>query len=213
MTACFTFNFPGGSCTLKLDGGCSAGPVTTYDWVIDGGAAGGGVTNHSGQKPLRNWSSCNNEVVTITLTVTDGASASDVTAQGITLPVKLRQAPRGVRPLHSSFTSFLGMSPPDGTSRGSVVLNGARVDNTNNVGPFRHDFEGRRGENTIEAFLSPEARGEGLWTFDFDRSEHFVPGSIQAVQGHVLSIDARRIVFRLSGAADTRMKFTYRLSN
>ncbi len=207
VTACFTFNFPGGSCNLKLDGGCSTGPVTTYAWVIDGGAAGGGVTNHSEQKPTRNWPSCNNEVVTITLTVTDGASASDVTVQGITLPLKLRQA------LRSSFTSFLGMSPSDGTSRGSVVLNGARLDNTNSAGPFRHDFEGRRGENTIEAFLSPEASGEGLWRFDFSRSEHFVPGSIKAAQGHVLSIDARRIVFRLSGVADERIKFTYRLSN
>ena len=97
-------------------------------------------------------------LVTITLTVTDGANASDVTVQGITLPVKL-QALQEVRPLQSSFTSFLGMSPSDGTSRGSVVLNGARLDNTNSAGPFRHDFEGRRCENTIEAFVSPEASG------------------------------------------------------
>ena len=213
VIACFTFNFPGGSCTLKLDGGCSSGPVATYDWVIDGGAAGGGVTNHSGQKAIRSWPSCNNEVVTIILTVTDEASASAVTVQGITLPVKLRQAPPKVRPLQSSFTSFLGLSPSDGTFRASVVLSGARVDNTNNAGPFRHDFEGRRGENTVVAFLSSEASGAGLWTFDFSRSEHLVPGSIRATQGHVLSIDARHIVFRVSGAADKRIKFTYRLSN
>ncbi len=92
-------------------------------------------------------------------------------------------------------------------------MSGARPDNTNNAGPFQHDFEGRRGENTIEAFLSSQASGEGLWKFDFSKSEHYVPGSIQAAQGHVLSIDARHIVFRLSGAADERMKFTYRASN
>ena len=93
------------------------------------------------------------------------------------------------------------------------MLNGARLDNTNNAGPFKHDFEGRRGENTIEAFLSYEVSGEGLWKFDFSQSEHFVPGSIKAAQGHVLSIDDRHIVFRLSGAAYERTKFTYRLSN
>ena len=186
--------------------------MTTYEWVIDGGAAGGGVTNHSGQKPVRSWPSCNNEVVTITLTVTDEASASDVTVQGITLPVKLREALQEVRPLQSSFTSFLDMSPSDGTSRASVVLNGARVDNTNNAGPFRHDFEGRRGENTIEAFLPSGASGEGLWKFDFSRSRHYVAGSLKAAQGHVLSIDARSITFRLSGASGERIKFTYRLA-
>jgi phosphoglucomutase len=61
--------------------------------------------------------------------------------------------------------------------------------------------------------LSPASGREGLWTFDFHKSEYFVPGSIRAAQGHVLSIDARRIVFRLSGTADARIKLTYRLAN
>ena len=212
MTACFTFSFPGESCNLKLDGGCSTGPVSTYDWVIDGNSAGGGVTNHSGQKPSRTWPSCSNDVVTVTLTVTDGASGNDVIVQGVTLPIALRQAPQQADRLQSSFTSFLGLSPFDGTSSGSVVLNGARRDNTNNAGPFQHDFEGRRGENTIEAFLSTGASGEGLWKFDFSRSEHYVAGSLKAAQGQVLAIDARSITFRLSGASGERIKFNYRLA-
>ena len=212
VTACFTFNFPGGSCHLKLDGGCSTGPVTTYDWVIDGGAAGGGVTNHSGQKASRTWPSCNNEVVTITLTVTDGVSASDVDVQGITLPVRLLPAPQEVHPLQSSFTSFLGIPPYDGTARGQVVLNNARFDSTDSSAPFMHTWRSVDAKNTVEAYTTLPFDGEGFWRFDYSVAQNFVAGSFTVEQGQVISRDARSIVFRSSGASGERIKFTYRLA-
>ena len=207
VTACFEASFPGGSCNMKLDAACSSGSITTYDWVINAPSALGGTTTHSGSKVNHNFTACSGESVTVTLAVSDGASASDSTIETITLPVSQRLA--GLR---TSLVSSLMVGARNDAAHGRIVLNAIRTDPTNNAAPFRHVFEGLPGENTVEAVLVSEAGRETYWKFDFSQSEHFVPGSIRPEQGSVVSIEHRQVVFRLSGATQERIRFKVRLS-
>jgi hypothetical protein len=206
VTACFEASFPGGSCNMKLDAACSSGPITTYDWVIAAPTSLGGVATHSGSKVNHNFTTCSGESVTVTLTVGDGASASDSTVQTISLPVSQR-----LTGLQTSLVSSLIVGARDRVAHGQVVLNGTKVDATNNTAPFRHAFEGRPGENTVEAVLVSEVGHEAIWKFDFSQTEHFVPGSIRPELGSVISIESHQVVFRLSGAAQERVRLKVQL--
>ncbi len=208
VTACFEASFPGGSCNMKLDAACSSGTITAYDWVISAPSALGGTTVHSGSKVNHNFATCSGESVTVTLTVSDGGSASDSTVQTISLPVSQRLAD-----LQTSLVSSLTVGARDAVAHGRVVLNDVKVDATNNSAPFRHAIEGRPGENTVEAVLVSQVGRETYWKFDFSQAEHFVPGSIRPEQGSVISLDNRQVVFRLSGATQERIRFKVRMGS
>jgi hypothetical protein len=75
-----------------------------------------------------------------------------------------------------------------------------------------HSFTGLHGKNTIEAFSTSQREGERFWRFDFSGSQHFAPGSLKIELGQVLTSDASSVVFRMSGEAGERVKFTYQLS-
>jgi hypothetical protein len=207
VSACFDVSFPGGSCNMKLDATCSSGPITNYDWVIDAPSSLGGTFTRSGRRVNHNFEVCSGESVTVTLTVSDGASASDSNVQTITLPVN--QCLAGIR---ASVTSSLTVGSRDRVAQGQVVLNDVKVEATNNMGPFRHAVEARPGENTVEAVLVSAVGRETFWTFDFSQTEHFVPGSIRSERGVVFSIENNRVVFRLNGTAQERIRFKYRIS-
>jgi hypothetical protein len=92
------------------------------------------------------------------------------------------------------------------------VLNDAsRIDGASNSAPAVHPFRGKPGENVVEAHLETASRETGFWKFDFSATDRFVSGSIRAISGAAMSTDGRSIVFRLSGAAGERLRFSFEL--
>ena len=190
---------------MKVDAGCSTGPITDYDWIISAPPAIGGVTTHTGETVNRSMPGCSGEAITVTLTVSAGAGSSDSTTQSITLPVTLQAG------LRSSLTSSLLVESRGSTTLGNIAINGARIDDVSSARPFIHDFEAHAGLNAVEAVNLSAVRGEIVWKFDFSRADHFVAGSLTVLQGQLIYRDRHTIVFRLSGASGERIKFTYRL--
>jgi hypothetical protein len=113
--------------------------------------------------------------------------------------------------IDTSFVSRLDVPPGDGSVRGQVVLNEASMQETNNSTPFRHQVQGQKGRNTVEARLVA-GTGEGRWVFDFTSSPHFVSGSLAVESGQVVVQEGSRIVFRVSPSAPP-IRFRYRLSD
>jgi hypothetical protein len=96
--------------------------------------------------------------------------------------------------------------------RGFLVLNdAARIDGISNSTPAVHPFRGRAGKNVIEGHLETAFRENGFWKFDFSGTDRFVPGSLRAHAGTAVSNDGRTLVFRLSGAAGERIRFSFEL--
>ena len=209
VTACFNASFPGNSCNMKLDAGCSSGPIQSFDWVIDASAALGGKTTGSGQTFNRTFPQCAGEIVSVTLTVDDGNGARGEVTMGVRLPAALRSADASEEAV---LVSVLLPGPTLGAFHGDVTVNGRRLFRLDNSSPVERPVPGRLGANSIEAILVAPAGDEVTWVFDFSRARHFVPGSIRPQQGHALSVDARRIVFRLSGAPGERVRFEYRVA-
>jgi hypothetical protein len=92
-----------------------------------------------------------------------------------------------------------------------MLNDAARIDGISNSTPSIHPIRGRAGENTIEAHLETAFRENGFWKFDFSATDGFVSGSLRAQAGTAVSIDGRTILFRLSGAAGERVRFTFEL--
>jgi hypothetical protein len=82
---------------------------------------------------------------------------------------------------------------------------------TNNTAPSRHQVQGQKGRNTVEARLV-SGNGEGRWVFDFTSSPHFVAGSLAVESGQVIVQESSRVVFRVSPSAPP-IRFRYRLSD
>lgn len=209
VTACFNASFPGNSCNMKLDAGCSAGPIQHFDWVLDASAALGGKTTGSGQTFNRSFPQCSGEIVTVTVTVDDGDGARDEVTMGVHLPTALRSADASEEVV---LVSLLLPGPTLGVFHGDVTVNGRRLFRLDNASPVERLVPGRLGSNSIEAILVAPSTQEVTWVFDFSRARGYEPGSIQPQQGHVLSVNAQRIVFRLSGAPGERVHFEYRLA-
>jgi hypothetical protein len=217
VTACFT-STKLNSCVWQFDASCSTGPIVQYNWAIDPG----GImptprppVSQSGQVVTVDWNpptygGCSGApLISVQLTVVGSSGQTDSKGQGVNIDLKA-SVERGE--IRTSFSSFLGITPFDGTSQGFVVVNAARVDETSNSAPARHVFPGLAGKNTIEAHTVVESRGGGFWRFDFSAAERFLPGSIQAEAGTVAWRDGRAIVFRFTGMPGERIRFTFELS-
>jgi uncharacterized repeat protein (TIGR01451 family) len=113
--------------------------------------------------------------------------------------------------LASSFTSAVEIAPADGSATANVLMNRRQFQTMNNANPFRIRMDGRPGRNSVEAYLVSGTSGEGVWRFDFSGAEHFVPGSIEVARGDVVTRDAQRVVFRLTGKPGNRIEFTFLL--
>jgi hypothetical protein len=217
VTACFT-STKLNSCVWQFDASCATGPIVQYNWAIDPSGimpAPRPPVSQSGQVVTVDWNpptygGCSGApLISVQLTVVGSSGQTDSKGQGVNIDLKA-SVERGE--IRTSFSSFLAITPFDGTSHGFIVVNGARVDQTSNSAPARHVFPGLAGKNTIEAQTVAESRGEVFWRFDFSAAEHFLPGSIQAEAGTVAWRDGRAIVFRLTGMAGERVKFTFELS-
>lgn len=189
---------------MKLDAGCSQGPIQSWDWGIDASAALGGPSTHSGMTVNRNFPQCAGETVNVSLAVTGAGGARGSTSQAIKLPVMLSTL--RAEPLRCTITSLLSASG----ARGNVVFDEMRADSVEGGTPSSHLQGGRRSEREVQAFLV--AGSEGLWTFDFSGCEDLVAGSLLPVQGTTVSDDGRRIAFRVEGTPGERIAFRYRLA-
>ena len=218
VTACFNYGGKLNSCLHRWNASCSTGSIATYEWVVDtaGLLAAGTFNPAPSPNPVIDVDSnigktpdggCDNEFISVKLIVTGTDSSVDTITLG-TWKID-QKAPPSKTGLRTSMTSFLRVRPLDGTTEGRVVLNGAQPDTTNNSGPFRHQFTGQSGKNTIEAYTTPKVDGEGFWQFDFSGAEDSVVGSIRPEHGQVVIANERIIIFRLSGARDERVRFAY----
>ncbi|MGH9388044.1 MAG: hypothetical protein ACRD1Z_00385 [Vicinamibacteria bacterium] len=208
VSACFSSSFPGNSCNLKLDAGCSKGPITSWDWVIDPGSAFGGPTSASGPTVNRTFPQCAGETVLVTLTVNGPGGASDAATQAIKLPVSQRQSLRELELVSCTFTSFLSSRELSG----SVVLDRVRLENVPGGISVRHVLRAHPGEHEVEAFLTATEEGEALWTFDFSSCEALFTSGLEPRQGQVIASGGRRIAFRLTGTGSEHLQFRFRLS-
>jgi hypothetical protein len=86
-----------------------------------------------------------------------------------------------------------------------------RIDGISNATPSSHPFRGRAGENVIEGHVETSFRENGFWKFDFSGTDGFVSGSLRVQVGTAVSNDGRTLVFRLSGAAGERFRFSFEL--
>jgi hypothetical protein len=208
VNACFSASFPGNSCNLKLDAGCSQGPITSWDWVIDPGSAFGGPTSASGPTVNRTFPQCAGETVHVTLTVAGPDGASDASTQAIKLPVSQRLSLREVELVSCTFTSFLSSRELSG----SVVVDRARLENVRGGIPASHVLRAHAGEHEVEAFLTATEEGEAIWTFDFSSCEALFNTGLEPRQGQVIASAGRRISFRLNGTASEHLQFRFRLA-
>jgi len=208
VSACFSASFPGNSCNLKLDAGCSTGPITSWDWVIDPGSAFGGSTTARGPTVNRNFPQCAGETVQVTLTVKGSDAASDATRQAIKLPASQKQSLREAELASCTFTSFLSAEELSG----SVVLDRVRLDSVRGGISVSHVLRAHAGSHEVEAFLTATQEEEALWTFDFSSCETLFPSGLEPRQGQVIVSEGRRITFRLNGTGSGPLQFRFRLS-
>jgi hypothetical protein len=194
-------------CRLRFDGSCSVGE--TFEWTIDVTGNAGGPYVQSGMVVTQQFGSrCDEQNITVQLTVTSGGGAS-VSTQTITrrLPEGDLKAWLSTSGLDTSFTSFL-----DATNAGAlVVINNSRRDTMECMVEHRHSFRGIAGKNTIEAHTTSRLEGNGIWHFDFSGAGHFATGSLRVEQGQVVSVSGHAIVFRLTKNSGNRIRFTFDL--
>jgi PKD repeat protein len=91
---------------------------------------------------------------------------------------------------------------------GQVFLNGGHA-GSQRTGRAEQAATARAEANHMEAILT-EARGPGLWRFEFPQGEPVEPGSLTPLQGEVVSVTAQSITFRLKGQAGERVAFSFR---
>jgi hypothetical protein len=207
VRACFVGSFPGGSCNLKLVSSCSTGPIASYEWVIDASPALGGSTVSTEATVNRNFPGCAGETVSVTLTVRDGTGGVDSATDTFQLPVSQRVENHNALPP----TAVVSLLRAQGAA-GRIVLDDTRVDVTESMIPFRHEFAARPGEHHIEAIVARPGRGEVTWEFDFSGADPFVPGSLRAEAGQVLAVTSHRILFRSNGTPGERLRFSFEVS-
>jgi len=193
------------NCGLRLDASCSSGPIVSYNWVFEtsGGTGSGKVI------ALCYGASTCGTPQRFRLTVRTASGSSD--SQTGTCDAPAAAVPLSSS-LQTSFTSSLEATDGEGVYTGRVSVNGSRQFRVNSRAPVSHSFTGLHGKNRVEAFSTSQRGGERFWRFDFSGSQHFAPGSLKIELGQVLASDAFSVVFRMSGEAGERVKFTYKLS-
>ena len=171
--------------------------------------------NYTGSNIVINWNpptfgGCSGSpTITVQLTVVGSGGQTDTASQSVRIDLRV---PNDGSARRATFTSFLSIPPQDGSVRGFLLVNEAsRIDGLSNSAPAVHPFRGRAGENTLEAHVETPFPQNGFWKFDFSATDGFVPGSLRAQSGTAVSIDGRSMVFRLSGAAGERIRFSFEL--
>ena len=192
-------------CSLgDRDGGSTS--ITTYAWDFGDGRPGA-----EGVFVSRQFPEADTYGVSLTVTNEDGRQDTKtvfVVAEASSAARRLK-AKGGVE---LRFTSHLEV-PAGDAARAQVVLNGSGSDTTRSNTPHQHRFQARSGKNVLEArLISKASPGEGRWRFDFDASQTLVPGTLRVEAGQVLALEARAVVFRVTGDTAPVLRFTFELN-
>jgi hypothetical protein len=146
----------------------------------------------------------------VRLTVFDSLGRSDSVQQNVTVqPGATYRTDEGTSAI-LSFESQLAAVPPDGSARGQIVVNGARLPPSDNASASRHEVRVGAGIVRIEVTLLTPVSPGSLWELDFSSSASLVAGSLKPEAGATVGAGGRRIVFRLNG--DRGETFRLRLS-
>jgi hypothetical protein len=199
--------------TLILNGVSGAFCTRTGNVTCDLGTLPPGSTKTVTMDVTVSWSVPVGEVVVNTATVSaaerDPRPASNRAESRVQIAISQKAGDAGSA-FDTSLTTSLEGFPQ--VVQGSVLFNGSTGSTLNSTAPARLPFRGAPGRVAIEAYLSAPARGDGTWQFDFTRTEHFQPGSIEVRRGRVLHQDGSRVVFQIGAAADERIEFTVKLT-
>ncbi len=191
--------------SIDFDAACSAGDrdggpseITTYEWDFGDGRPGreGVFVSRLFVRP---------DLYGVTLTVTNGDGRRDQTTQFVVV-----EDSSSVNPGDVTFTSQLEL--PEGNS-GQISLNATEIVATVAPAPQRYRLRAYAQENVVDARLLTRPNGPGRWQFDFSNSQGFVPGSLRVDSGQVLSLDNRRVVFRVGEGAGPPIRFRFRLED
>jgi len=135
----------------------------------------------------------------VRLTVFDSLGRSDSVQQNVTVQSGVTYRTDDGMSAVLSFKSRLLALPPDGSARGQIVVNGARLPPSDNASASLHEVRVGAGMVRIEATLLTRVSPGSLWELDFSSSAALVAGSVKPEGGAVVGADERRIVFRLNG--------------
>lgn len=112
-------------------------------------------------------------------------------------------------PLEAAFVTEI-QSSTRGQVQASLELNGTETSVADDTGPRRQVMKARTGRNIVVGYAAGANLDGALWRIDFSRSRHFRPGSLVVEAGDVVSLDAYRVVFRLSSGAP-RVRFQFQM--
>ncbi len=219
LTACFTVSDADGpaGCAVRFDASCSTGDIETYTWFFSDNPPSTEVT--TSQTITYDWSdesACGNNpnfsrLVRLTVTSSGGSTASMNQTIRPASPAGLTVTSQTQQIVPTFFSSRLVAFQDEARSEAHVLVNEGQLDVVNVSTSYRHRLDGRKGQNTLEAYLTVQNRGETIWSFDFSMTEGFVPGSLKAEKGVVLSQSGRTIAVRLSGSAGERIRLSFQL--
>jgi len=213
LTACFEWQARG-NCLVFFDS-CSTPEelIERYEWRMLGPPVPAPPQEESftfdfeADPRCRGTMSFNHPV---RLTVFDSLGRSDSVQQNVTVqPGATYRTDEGTSAI-LSFESQLAAVPPDGSARGQIVVNGARLAPSDNASASRHEVRVGAGIVRIEVTLLTPVSPGSLWELDFSSSASLVAGSLKPEAGATVGADERRIVFRLNG--DRGETFRLRLS-
>ncbi len=216
VNACFAYVSRIAPCVHLWSAVCSSGPIVSYDWIVDTtGELPAGPRSFSSVIPtlLVEWNTVGGcfgaPSITVQLRVSDGGSGSDTTTlSGFQISSK---QPLDASAVRVRLRSRLSTIDSARSATGHVRVTATRIDPVDGSSAVEHAFEARAGRNVVEATLLSGTLGEAQWEFDFTDEARVVPGSLSASVGDVIALDPRRLVFRLSGRAGQRVRFTYEL--
>jgi len=213
LTACFEWQALG-NCLVFFDS-CStpAISITRYEWRMLGPPVPAPPQQESFEFDFTADPRCRGTMSfnhPVRLTVFDSLGRSDSVQQNVTVqPGATYRADEGTSAI-LSFESQLAALPPDGSARGQIVVNGARLAPSDNASASRHEVRVGAGIVRIEVTLLTPVSPGSLWELDFSSSASLVAGSLKPEAGATVGADERRIVFRLNG--DRGETFRLRLS-
>ncbi len=203
--SCFTVAVLG-ACRVPVDATCVVLPVDRYEWILD-------LTDR--------WRKVEFPDGPTTLTHTWGADDCDDDGETLRFRLKAHRADLtstahknlfvpgdGLRasPAHDLSVRLRTHLALPGRATGQVSVNATPVRLVDNVSPVEMRVPGRRGTNTLTAFVVATSGEPGTWRFALDP---IVPGSVRIVSGNVLTREPDGVVFRLAGHVGERVELTF----
>ena len=183
------------------DGGATA--ITSYEWDFGDRrpVAEGRFVSRQFPRP---------DLYGVKLTVTNADDRQATTTQFVVVESRVSAIGehRSLR-TNVAFTSHLDFSVEGVSVNTRLSVNDSGTESRSSPTPLRHQLRARSGKNIVLGQLLTETIAPGQWRFNFTSAVGFVPGSIEVVSGHVLALDQRSVVFRVTGESGSRVRFSF----